>query len=222
MHTSSPAPTTYRPEAIETAVERVLAIGRKLLSDSPEQLLLVLERQARQRLAQAAELAEHRQQLQVLQSEIAPLKATQLTGSVAPFRIDEKKRTKAPKPSGRKPGHQGVWRQSPPPSAHDAHIEVRVSQCPECGHDLALCHQRAIDQTIIEVPVVVPRIIRLRTYRNHCDHCEAQVSSPHPLQVSRATGAAGTQLGPRTLGLAAMLNKDVKLTMRKTTQVLEA
>ena len=68
--------------------------------------------------------------------------------------------------------------------------------------------------------MVTPRIIRLRTYRNHCTQCDKPVRFHHPLQVSTATGAAGTHLGPRALGLAATLNKDLKLTMRKSTQVL--
>ncbi|WP_346294261.1 IS66 family transposase, partial [Sphaerothrix gracilis] len=36
-----------------------------------------------------------------------------------------------------------------------------------------------------------------------------------------ATGAAGTHLGPRALGLAAALNKDLKLPMRKTCRILQ-
>jgi hypothetical protein len=39
--------------------------------------------------------------------------------------------------------------------------------------------------------------------------------------VSQATGAAGTHLGPRALGLAAALNKDLKLPMRKTCRILQ-
>jgi hypothetical protein len=69
--------------------------------------------------------------------------------------------------------------------------------------------------------VVVPRVIRLKTYGNHCSHCQQQVRSTHPLQVSLATGAAGTHLGPRALGLATSLNKDLGLTMRKTCRLLE-
>ncbi|MEO0645072.1 MAG: IS66 family transposase [Cyanobacteria bacterium J06650_10] len=212
--------TKYRPEAIDTAVARVVAFGRKLLVDSPEQLLNIVGRQARQLLTQQGELDEYKQQFQVLQGEVKALQEAQFVGSVAPFRIDERKRSQKPKKPGRKPGHRGAWRQSPPPSERDEHIEVPLSLCPDCRHDLDISNQRAIEQTIIEAPVVVPRIIRLRTYRNHCSHCETQVSSHHPLQVSTATGAAGTHLGPRALGLAATLNKDLKLTMRKSTQVL--
>lgn len=78
-----------------------------------------------------------------------------------------------------------------------------------------------IKQTLIEVPPVTPRVIRLRTYRHHCDTCQCEVESGHPLQVTRAVGAAGTHLGPRALGIAASLNQQLGLPMRKTTQVLE-
>lgn len=220
MSTASSPTTKYRPEAIDAAVERVVAFGRKLLVEGPDQLLSVVERQARQLLAQEGALHDYEQQLQALQGEVKTLQENQFIGSVAPFRIDEKKRSQQPKKPGRKPGHQGAWRQSPPPSAHDEHIEVPLARCPDCGQDLEIGSQRAIDQTIIEAPVVLPRVIRLRTYRNHCTHCNTKVSSHHPLQVSTATGAAGTHLGPRALGLAASLNKDLKLTMRKSTQVL--
>ena len=197
-----------------------MAFGRKLLEGDPEQLLDIVERQARQLLSQQSELDGYKQQLTTLQREVKELKENQFIGSVAPFRIDEKKRLQKPKRPGCKPGHRGEWRQSPPPSEHDEHIGVPLGQCPDCGHDLAVGKQRVIEQTLIEAPIVMPRVIRLRTYRNHCDHCDTQVSSHHPLQVSTATGAAGTHLGPRALGLAATLNKDLKLTMRKSTQVL--
>lgn len=220
MNSSLTTTKQYRSEAIETAVQRVVAFGRKLLEDEPEQLLSIVERQARQLLSQQSELNEYQQQLKTLQSEVKSLKEAEFIGSVAPFRIDEKKRSLAPKRPGRKLGHRGEWRQSPLPSEHDEHIEVPLMLCPDCGHDLEVGNQRVIEQTIIEAPIVVPRVIRLRTYRNHCDNCDASVSSHHPLQVSTATGAAGTHLGPRALGLAATLNKDLKLTMRKSTQVL--
>lgn len=205
---------------MDTAVARAVAVGRELLEHSPEQVLSILERQARQLLIQQAELSSYRRQNAELQQSMADLAAQKTPTSVAPFRVDEKKRKSTSKRPGRKPGHRGQWRQAPPPAESDEHIEVALPSCPDCGHDLDLEQQRAIEQTIIEIPRVQPRIIRLRTYRNHCAQCQGPVQSQHPLQVSTATGAAGTHLGPRALGLATALNKDLKLTMRKTCQVL--
>ncbi|MEL6554290.1 MAG: hypothetical protein AAFQ63_12615 [Cyanobacteria bacterium J06621_11] len=73
MSNSSPATTKYRPAAVGTAIARVLAFGHKLLVEAPEQLLSVVERQARQLLAQQSELDEYKQQLQALQGEVKAL-----------------------------------------------------------------------------------------------------------------------------------------------------
>ena len=182
--------------------------------------MAIVERQARRLLIQQAELSSYRHQLAELHHSYDELEALKTLTRAAPFRMDEKKRKTSPNRPGRKPGHRGQWPQAPPPSESDEHIEVSLRNCPDCGHDLDLDEQRPIDQTIIDVPPVKPRVIRLRTYRNHCAHCNGTVQSHHPLQVSRATGAAGTHLGPRALALATALNKDLKLTMRKTCQVL--
>ena len=64
-----------------------------------------------------------------------------------------------------------------------------------------------------------PHVIRLRTYEAICLRCGQRVRSGHPLQMSLATGAAGIQLGPRALTLAADL-KAKGLSMRKTCAVL--
>lgn len=218
----SPASTQLSESstAIEAAVNRAVAVGRELLEHSPDQVLAILERQARRLLIQQAELSSYRHQIAELHHSIDELEAQKTPPSAAPFRVDEKKRKTSPKRPGRKPGHRGQWRQAPPPAESDEHIDVCLTNCPDCGHGLDLDQQRAIDQTILEIPQVKPRVIRLRTYRNHCAHCDGTVQSHHPLQVSTATGAAGTHLGPRALALATALNKDLKLTMRKTCQVL--
>jgi transposase len=193
-----------------------------MLAQAPEQLLGVIERQARALITQQQELSAYQQQVEALQRQVKELEAKAAIGRVAPFRREESKRARQPKRSGRKGGHQGQWRVCPPPSADDEHIEVLLEACPDCGNALERSGERAIEQTIIEAPVVKARVIRLKTYRNECEHCCKQVESRHPLQVSTATGAAGTHLGPRALGLAAALNKDLKLTMRKSCKVLKA
>jgi transposase len=50
--------------------------------------------------------------------------------------------------------------------------------------------------------------------------CGQSVRSSHPLQMSLAIGAAGVQLGPNALALAADLNKAKGLSMRKTCAIL--
>jgi transposase len=68
--------------------------------------------------------------------------------------------------------------------------------------------------------VVITRHIRLVTYRGHCPHC-GPVHSTHPEQVSTAVGAAGTHLGRNALALAASLNKQFGLPMRKVCAILQ-
>jgi transposase len=134
-----------------------------------------------------------------------------------PFRRREG--TKVPpgqhKRPGRKAGHQASWRR-PPPQV-DETLEVPLAHCPACGG--AVGHRRRIEQLIEEIPPLRPRVFRIITYSGVCRHC-GRVHSTHPLQTSRAGGAAKVQLGPRAQALAALLNKVLALPMRKTCEVL--
>jgi transposase len=159
-----------------------------------------------------ARLAEQEQRLAELERRAAR--------SAAPFARPESKRSSSPKRPGRKGGHEGLFRVRPPDEEVDSRIEVPLERCPHCGDRLRIEKDEVIEQTIIELPPVRPQIIRLVTHRNVCCGCGQDVSSSHPLQVSTATGAAGTHLGPRALGIAANLNKGLGLTMRKTCAVL--
>jgi hypothetical protein len=97
---------------------------------------------------------------------------------------------------------------------------VALEHCPHCGDQLVASTDEVVEQTIIEVPPVRPEVIRLITHRNTCCRCGQHVCSSHPLQVSTASGAAGTHLGARALAFAASLNKGFGLPMRKTCAVL--
>jgi hypothetical protein len=95
---------------------------------------------------------------------------------------------------------------------------VPLIACPQCGKEVG--PRRQVVQYIEELPVVRPRVIKLTTEEADCPCCQKAVRSTHPLQVSLAEGAAGVQLGPRALGVAAQLNKQHGLTVRKTCAVL--
>lgn len=136
----------------------------------------------------------------------------------APFRRRESRKVPdgSKKRPGRPPGHPGVYRAVP---AHiDAHAEVPLTACPHCGGPVTAVEP--VEQYIEEVPAVRPHVTHLVTYRGRCVAC-GDVHSAHPLQTSTATGAAKVQLGPRAHALAAALNKQFGLTMRKTCRVLE-
>lgn len=134
----------------------------------------------------------------------------------APFGRPENKRSTSPGRPGRKGGHEGSYRVRPADEAVDQFIEVPLSQCPHCGAALSAQTDVAIEQTIIDIPPIRPQVTRLTTHRNHCRCCGQNVASRHELQVSEASGAAGTHLGARALALVVGFNKGFGLTMRQS------
>jgi transposase len=129
----------------------------------------------------------------------------------APFRRRDKLK-KPPdqhQPPGRPPGHPPAFR--PPPPQVDENLEMRLDQCPQCGGPITGVQR--CEQYIEDLPPVRPRVTRLTTYVATC-RCCGEVRSTHPLQVSTASGAAGTHLGARALSLAAWLSKRLGLTTR--------
>lgn len=192
------------------------------LRDQPDQLIEII-------LRQAGVIEELRQEIEQLKQQIKDLsdrndglstRVEQLSRAAArqaaPFRIEDKRRVEQPKKPGRPKGHPGSFRAVP--EQVDEEIMVPLANCPECGHEVV--RRRRVVQYIEELPVVQPRVIKLVTEEADCACCRKAVRSSHPLQVSLAEGAAGVQLGPRALGLAAQLNKQHGLTMRKTCAVL--
>lgn len=136
---------------------------------------------------------------------------------VAPFRRPQSRKVAegSKKRPGRLPGHPGVHRAVP--DHVDEHADLPLTGCPHCGNPVTAV--AAIEQFIEEIPPVRPHVTRLVTYRGRCATC-GEVHSSHPLQTSTASGAAQAQLGPRAQALAAALNKQFGLTMRKTCRVL--
>jgi hypothetical protein len=184
--------------------------------EDPLRLLLASLRLVEQLQQRSAQLKEARARVPELEKL---LDAARREGKrqAAPFRVPEAKRTQAPKRAGRPAGHLGAWR--PPPAQIDQEITVELSACPHCGGQ-AWGDPQERAQLIEDLPVLRPQVTRLRTYEATCAGCGARHASRHPLQVSRATGAAGTHLGPRALALAADLRQAKHLTVRKTCAVL--
>lgn len=193
-----------------------------VLRDQPDQLIAII-------LRQAGVIEEQRKKIQELEEQIQDLNDRNNKSSArleqleraaarqaAPFRIKENKRQLDPKKPGRKKNHPGSFR--PIPEVVDEEIFVPLGSCPDCGGTLADC--RPVTQYIEEIPEVRPHVFKLVTEQAHCPHCQKEVRSTHRLQVSRAQGAAGVQLGPNALGTALELNKKHGLTMRRTCAVL--
>jgi hypothetical protein len=188
--------------------------------------------------AERATLEQLRQENQALRAQVAALEQTvrELLDQIRPLqeqlddRIRAAARQAAPfrrrdsrkvpeadrKRPGRPPGHPGTRRAVP--DHIDEHAEVPLTGCPRCGGPVTAL--QPIEQFIEEIPPIRPRVTRLVTYQGRCVRC-GSVHSSHPLQTSTAGGAAKVQLGPRAHALAAALNKQFGLTMRKTCRVLE-
>ena len=171
-------------------------------------------------LLQADQIAQLRSAVASLEARLEELERSWNRGA-APFSKPKDKRGQRPKRPGRKGGHSGLHRKRPPDDAVQRRIDVCLDTCPHCGGALDKASERVVEQTIIEAPLVMPETIRLTTRRNRCRCCGRNVASGHPLQVSTATGAAGTHLGPRALAVAVHLKTGLGLTMRKTCRVLK-
>jgi len=121
-----------------------------------------------------------------------------------------------PKRPGRKKGHQRACR--PIPSRVDEQIAVRLPEhCPHCGGDVESEGCQAQYQEEIVRRTVVRRF---DIAVGRCRTCQHRVQGRHPLQTSDAVGVGGVQLGPEALTLAAILNKQMGLSLGHTRQVL--
>jgi hypothetical protein len=192
------------------------------LRGRPDELIEIILRQAGAIERLQKEVAELQRQIKDghdrndgLSAKVAELER-KAARQAAPFRIEDRQRVAQPKKPGRPPGHPGSCRAIP--EHVDEEIVVPLAACPQCGGPVGKCRQ--VVQYIEELPVVRPRVTRLTTEEADCPGCQKAVRSTHPLQVSLAEGAAGVQLGPRALGVAAQLNQQHGLTKRKTCAVL--
>jgi hypothetical protein len=199
---------------------------RQWAREDPPRLLRAGLRQIEQLQQRSRQLTELRAELTASQARVTELETLleaaqrEAKRQAAPFRVPEARRTQNPKRPGRKAGHPGAYRPRPAHVDEEIAVPLEPCPCPGCGgrHWSA---PREVEQFIEELPVIRPHVTRLRTYEATCTGCGETVASRHPLQVSHATGAAGTHLGPRALALAADLHKAKHLTTRKTCAVLQ-
>lgn len=124
-----------------------------------------------------------------------------------------------PKRPGRKPG-RGYGRQAcrPIPSRVDEQIAVPLPErCPHCGGGV----EPESCETQYQEDIVRRTVVRRFDMGvGRCRVCRRRVQGRHPLQTSGAVGVGGVQLGPEALTLAAILNKQMGLSLGHTRQVL--
>lgn len=159
-----------------------------------------------------------REENERLRKEIDRLQRANMR-TTAPFRrqSSQTKRDKSDKSRpGRKPGHQGQYKEPPAEEDIDQTIRAPLQRCPEC--DGGLEGLQDVEQFIIELPQISPQITRLITQKAVCGQC-GKVRSTHPLQTSRATGAASVQFGPHAKAVAVDLHKKRGLSLNKTSEL---
>jgi len=124
-----------------------------------------------------------------------------------------------PKRPGRKPG-RGYGRQAcrPIPRRVDERIAVPFPvRCPHCGGGV----EGESCETQYQEEIVRRTIVRRFDISvGRCGDCGRRVQGRHPLQTSGAVGVGNVQVGPEALTLAAILNKQMGLSLGHTRQVL--
>ena len=124
-----------------------------------------------------------------------------------------------PQRPGRKPGRR-YGRQScrPIPAHVDERIAVPLPEhCPHCGGSV----ERERCETQYQEEIVRRTLVRRFDIAvGRCCECKRRVQGRHRLQTSDAVGVGSVQLGPEALTLAAILNKQMGLSLGHTRQVL--
>jgi transposase len=124
-----------------------------------------------------------------------------------------------PKRPGRKPGRRyGRQACRPIPRRIDERITVALPEhCPHCGGGV----EPTNCETQYQEEIVRRTIVRRFDIAvGRCCDCDRRVQGRHRLQTSDAVGVGKVQLGPEALTLAAILNKQMGLSLGHTQQVL--
>ncbi|MCA1681068.1 MAG: IS66 family transposase, partial [Actinobacteria bacterium] len=136
----------------------------------------------------------------------------------APFSKGEPK--KDPATPGRKSGEDyGTKAHRPVPDRVDEEIGVPLPDaCPCCAGELEF--EDEVDQYQHDVRWVDGHVRRFRIARGRCRRCGRRARGRHREQTSDALGAAGSQIGPRAVALAAQLHKELGVPVAKVCRIL--
>src|ERR1700676_3437232 len=124
-----------------------------------------------------------------------------------------------PKRPGRKSGGRyGRQACRPIPARVDEQITVPLPErCPHCGGGV----ERESSETQYQEEIVRRAVVRRFDIAvGRCRDCQRRIQGRHRLQTSDAVGVGNVQLGPEALTLAALLNKQMGLSLGHTQQVL--
>jgi transposase len=172
-----------------------------------------------------AEQQIHRQQREIerLRAEVERLRQALEVALRASKRQAAPHSRGAPKPNpkrpGRKPGRRyGRQACRPVPARVDERIAVSLPErCPHCGGGV----EPDGSETQYQEEIVRRTVVRRFDIAvGRCRDCQRRVQGRHRLQTSDAVGVGSVQLGPEALTLAAILNKQIGLSLGHTRQVL--
>ena len=194
--------------------------GRPARNPHPESIEFVpkreLDRAQRENDRLRKEIEQLKQETERLRRELeAALRATKR--QAAPH---SRGRPKAnPKRPGRKSGGRyGRQACRPIPARVDERIAVPLpDHCPHCGGGV----ESESCETQYQEEIVRRTVVRRFDIAvGRCRDCRRRVQGRHRLQTSDAVGVGSVQLGPEALTLAAILNKQMGLSLGHTRQVL--
>src|SRR5262249_9682745 len=125
-----------------------------------------------------------------------------------------------PQRPGRKPGRRyGRPACRPIPARVDERMAVPLPErCPHCGSGSVV--PESCETQYQEEIVRRTMVRRFDIAVGRCCDCQRRVQGRHSLQTSDAVGVGNVQLGPEALTLAAILNKQMGLSVGHTCQVL--
>jgi transposase len=194
--------------------------GRPARNPHPESIEFVpkreLDRAQQENDRLRKEIERLKQETERLRRELeAALRATKR--QAAPH---SRGRPKAnPKRPGRKSGGRyGRQACRPIPERVDERIAVPLpDHCPHCGRGV----ESESCETQYQEEIVRRTVVRRFDIAvGRCRDCGRRVQGRHRLQTSNAVGVGSVQLGPEALTLAAILNKQMGLSLGHTRQVL--
>jgi transposase len=195
-------------------------VGRFAADKPPESIEFVpkqeLDRAQQENERLRKEIERLKQETERLRRELeAALRASKR--QAAPHSRGTPKAT--PQRPGRKPGRRyGRQACRPIPARVDERIAVALpAHCPHCGGGV----EAKRCETQYQEEIVRRTIVRRFDIAvGRCHDCRRRVQGRHPLQTSDAVGVGSVQLGPEALTLAAILNKQMGLSLGHTRQVL--
>lgn len=165
------------------------------------------------------QLAEQARQIEKLEKLIEELRRRGKR-QAAPFSKGAPKSN--PKRPGRKPGQEyGARASRPRPAKVDETVEVDCPLICESCNGGPVQWAGTESQIQIDLPEIRPWTVEFILHYGECMTCGRRVVGRHSRQTSQAVGAAGVQIGPGVVALAAYLNKVGGLSYGKIAALFE-